>query len=74
MSHKVYRTLAGISLAFQNHQVEVITVDGGLEVEVTSKEAQSLGILYSGQRVDFILRPLDTEMQHSGFTINLDRE
>ncbi|KAI5302262.1 Carboxy-terminal domain (CTD) phosphatase, partial [Ascosphaera pollenicola] len=69
-----FGTLAGISLSFQNHHVEVITVDGGLEVKKTSREAQSLGILHSGQRVDFILRPRDTQLQQSGFTINLDRE
>lgn len=49
--------LAGLSLVFHREKLELVHVDS-VEVErPQQQDVNSAGILYAGQRMDFILRP-----------------
>ena len=53
-----------------------IQVDGGTEVELpsVSPNARSMGIVYPGQRTDFVLRNPLGETGQSSITVELDPE
>ncbi|TQB77077.1 hypothetical protein MPDQ_005562 [Monascus purpureus] len=68
-------SLAGFTLVFGHEHLELIQLDS-IEVEPQQKQGvNSAGILYPGQRMDFVLRSpadLDTR-QPSSVTVQLDR-
>lgn len=67
------RSLTGITLGFApGTSIEVITLDGGNPVEVNPIDVgkSSVGILFPGQRVDFVLRPVTDKT--SWMTVKLD--
>jgi hypothetical protein len=65
--------MTGISLTVPHAELEVFQVDGGLPV--TSNIANSIGVLYPGERVDFILSWANLAPgMESQITIELDRE
>ncbi|QKX62088.1 uncharacterized protein TRUGW13939_09244 [Talaromyces rugulosus] len=68
-------SLAGITVSFAKEALKVITLDGGIPVETQSDEHKSsAGILFPGQRMDVILRPVKGEnsMEPSLVTVELD--
>ncbi|OAL72668.1 laccase [Trichophyton violaceum] len=69
-------SLAGFSLGFEHGTVTPIQVDGGTEVELpsVSPNARSIGIVYPGQRTDFVLRNPLSETGQSSITVELDPE
>ncbi|KAK2812232.1 hypothetical protein FQN50_001590 [Emmonsiellopsis sp. PD_5] len=71
-------SLAGISLAFSHGYLELIQVDGGLDVKQSKPpkraDSKSIGVLYPGQRVDFILRHPKKAWEKSSLTVELDPE
>lgn len=78
-STKTYRfrvinhgSLAGFSLSLDGAGADVIEVDGGNEVKA-NMSAHFIGIVYPGQRVDFIVKPVDLTSS-STMTVLLDRE
>lgn len=66
------RSLTGITLGFEpKTSLQVITLDGGIPVEMGLEEDKSsIGVLFPGQRVDFILRP--SKARASWMTVKLD--
>jgi hypothetical protein len=68
------RSLTGITLGFANETLEVITLDGGIPVErePNEQDKSSAGILFPGQRMDFILRPSKNRSDTSWMTVKLD--
>lgn len=68
-----YSSLAGFTLTFEREQLELIQLDSnGVELQ---DAANSAGILYPGQRMDFILRSSEVEdKQSSSMTVELDPE
>ncbi|OKL62992.1 hypothetical protein UA08_01788 [Talaromyces atroroseus] len=67
-------SMSGISLTVPDADLEVFQVDGGLPV-ATSHTANSIGVLYPGERVDFILSWTDsTSSMELQIEIELDRE
>lgn len=57
-----------------NANMTVIQVDGGHRV-VDAPGANSVGVLYPGERIDVIAEKTDLiPEKHSNFTISLDRE
>ncbi|KAJ5365689.1 hypothetical protein N7517_008575, partial [Penicillium concentricum] len=80
--HTTYRirvvntgALAGLSLVFDNHHLDLLQVDS---VDVTtSKEANinSIGVLFPGQRMDFVLQPLlRPSKKQSHMRVQLDQD
>ncbi|KAK2753874.1 hypothetical protein FQN55_000238 [Onygenales sp. PD_40] len=71
-------SLAGISLAFSHGYLDLIQVDGGLDVKQLKPpkrpNSKSIGVLYPGQRVDFILRHPKKAREKSSLTVELDPE
>ncbi|GAM33314.1 hypothetical protein TCE0_003f00125 [Talaromyces pinophilus] len=66
-------SLTGITLGFaQGTSIQVITLDGGNPVEMNPVDdgKSSVGILFPGQRVDFLLRPVKDRA--SRMTVKLD--
>ncbi|EED18309.1 laccase, putative [Talaromyces stipitatus ATCC 10500] len=66
-------SLTGIILGFApGTSIQVITIDGGnpVEMEAVDGGRSSVGILFPGQRVDFVLRPL--KGQTSWMTVKMD--
>ncbi|KAF4120553.1 Multicopper oxidase with three cupredoxin domains [Geosmithia morbida] len=67
-------SLAGISFSVPDSEMQVIQVDGGRRVD-SNKTSNSMGVLYPGERVDFLMSwpeaalDMDTEL-----TVQLDRE
>ncbi|KAL1872857.1 hypothetical protein Plec18167_006507 [Paecilomyces lecythidis] len=69
-------SLAGFTLRFQEENLQLIQLDGGIDVEPQSqKSATSAGILFPGQRMDLILRrsPEVDDQAPSSLTIDLDQ-
>lgn len=67
------RSLTGITLGFPPETVvEIITLDGGLSVEMKQADVgkSAVGIIYPGQRVDFVLRP--AKNRESWMAVKLD--
>ncbi|EFR03577.1 iron transport multicopper oxidase FET3 [Nannizzia gypsea CBS 118893] len=69
-------SLAGVSLGFEHGTVTPIQVDGGTDVESPSQSssAHSIGIVYPGQRIDFVLRNTLGKATQSSMTVELDPE
>lgn len=68
-----FRSLTGITLGFApGTSIEVITLDGGNPVEMNpvNDGKSSVGILFPGQRVDFVLRPITDKI--SWMSVKLD--
>uniref|UniRef100_A0A093UW26 Iron transport multicopper oxidase FET3 n=1 Tax=Talaromyces marneffei PM1 TaxID=1077442 RepID=A0A093UW26_TALMA len=66
-------SLTGITLGFaQGTSIQVITLDGGnpVEMKLDDDGKSSVGILFPGQRVDFVLRPVKDNV--SWMTVKLD--
>ncbi|RJE18349.1 Multicopper oxidase [Aspergillus sclerotialis] len=69
-------SLAGFTLTFEHEKLELIQLDG-IDVEPQrQKNVNSAGILYPGQRMDFILRsPPEVDAKpSSSITVGLDPE
>lgn len=75
-TYYIYSSLAGVSLGFEHGTVTPIQVDGGTEVELpaVSLNARSIGIIYPGQRTDFVLRNPLGKAGQSSITVELDPE
>ncbi|KAJ5991936.1 multicopper oxidase-domain-containing protein [Penicillium sp. IBT 35674x] len=66
-------SLAGLSLVLDKEQLNLIQVDS-IDVDpVQHHYSNSLGILYPGQRMDFILGP-SHQLTKSSMTVQLDQE
>ncbi|KAK2810641.1 hypothetical protein FQN49_008520, partial [Arthroderma sp. PD_2] len=80
ISHRVrlvnVGSLAGVSLGFGQGIVTPIQVDGGTDVLQSSltPNAHSIGIVYPGQRMDFVLQTVSGESTESSMTVELDPE
>ncbi|OJD25873.1 hypothetical protein ACJ73_02760 [Blastomyces percursus] len=70
--------LAGFSLGFSQGNISLTHVDGGLNTQhlkqSKASNSKSIGILYPGQRVDFILRHPQNARGKSSLTVELDPE
>ncbi|KKA24127.1 Ferro-O2-oxidoreductase [Rasamsonia emersonii CBS 393.64] len=70
-------SLAGFTLTFARETLELIQLDGGIPVEpqLEKDNVNSAGILFPGQRMDFILRqPAGrTREKWSSLTVDLDQ-
>lgn len=67
------RSLAGLSLAFDEEQLNLIQVDSVDVDPLQQHHSNSVGILYPGQRMDFILGS-SHQPKRSSMTIQLDEE
>ena len=68
------RALAGFTLSISGHSMTVIQLDGGRAVDA-APEAEAIGILYPGERMDVIVeRTGSEEVKDPVLTITLDRE
>ena len=71
---------AGFSMSVSEGSMQLITVDGGCPVDEATPPARTVGLLYPGERMDFVLeRQSDNpETTDNGIrpqlTIELDRE
>lgn len=67
--------LAGLSLVFDQEHLDLIQVDS-VDVRRSKKEdVNSAGILYPGQRMDFILHPqAPRAKEQSSLMVQLDQE
>ncbi|KAL2391109.1 ferro-O2-oxidoreductase [Blastomyces gilchristii SLH14081] len=69
-------SLAGFSLGFSQGNISLTHVDGGLDVQhfkqSKASNSKSIGILYPGQRVDFILQHHQNARGKSSLTVELD--
>ncbi|CAI7589723.1 unnamed protein product [Penicillium crustosum] len=80
--HATYRirvvntgALAGLSLVFDNHLLDLLQVDGIDVARSKETNINSLGILFPGQRMDFVLRPLlKTSEKQSHMMVQLDQD
>jgi hypothetical protein len=69
----ILRSLAGITITIPDSDINITHVDGGLPV--TSTVANSIGVLYPGERVDFSLSwPESAFNMNTEITIELDKE
>ncbi|KAJ5614643.1 hypothetical protein N7528_008297 [Penicillium herquei] len=66
-------SLAGFSLVFEKEQLDLIQIDS-VDVEQSDADnTNSLGMLYPGSRMDFILHP-SPDHRSSSMMVHLDRE
>ncbi|KOS38191.1 hypothetical protein ACN38_g10995 [Penicillium nordicum] len=80
--HATYRirvvntgALAGLSLVFDNHLLDLLQVDGIDVARSKETNVNSIGILFPGQRMDFVLRPLlQTSEKQSHMRVQLDQD
>lgn len=74
MTDQMGRAIAGISLVFEREQLDLIQVDS-VDVELSwEKGINSIGALFPGQRMDFVLRPPQGSGKQSSMTVQLDQE
>ncbi|KAJ5625031.1 multicopper oxidase-domain-containing protein [Penicillium lagena] len=66
--------LAGISLTFDQEHLDLIQLDSTDTARSEQKDANSIGILYPGQRMDFILHSSPKASKQSSIMISLDEE
>ncbi|CAI7671704.1 unnamed protein product [Penicillium discolor] len=79
--HATYRirvvntgALAGLSLVFDNHLLDLLQVDSIDVARSKETNVNSIGILFPGQRMDFVLRPLSqTSEKQSHMMVHLDQ-
>ncbi|KAK2747994.1 hypothetical protein FQN57_001585 [Myotisia sp. PD_48] len=79
MSHRIRvvntGALAGFTLIFKHGTLIPVQIDGGIEVRPSTKrKANSIGILYPGQRTDFVIRNVLPKSRRSSVTVELDPE
>jgi hypothetical protein len=68
------RALTGFTISISGHSITVIQVDGGNTVNA-APEAEAIGILYPGEKMDVIVERLSSgEVKDPMLTITLDRE
>ncbi|CRL29634.1 Cupredoxin [Penicillium camemberti] len=80
--HATYRirvvntgALAGLSLVFDNHLLDLLQVDSIDVARSKETNINSIGILFPGQRMDFVLRPLlQTSEKQSHMRVQLDQD
>ncbi|KAI3123985.1 CAZyme family AA1 [Penicillium roqueforti] len=80
--HATYRirvvntgSLAGLNLVFDNHLLDLLQVDSIDVARSKQKHINSIGTLFPGQRIDFVLRPLSqTSEKQSHMTVQLDED
>ncbi|KAF8849353.1 hypothetical protein BDZ45DRAFT_680586 [Acephala macrosclerotiorum] len=66
--------LTGFTLSMTGHAMTVIKVDGGNNMAL-ARAADSIGILYPGERIDIIVERLDSDdLEDLFLTIKLDKE
>jgi hypothetical protein len=66
--------LAGITLSFSQHQLDLIQVDSVDAQGSQRQKVNSAGILYPGQRMDVVLRSSPLSSNQSYMTVQLDQE
>ncbi|KAM5484989.1 putative L-ascorbate oxidase [Microsporum audouinii] len=80
LSHRIrvvnVGSLAGVSLGFEHGVVNPIQVDGGTEVRqpFQTPNSRSIGVVYPGQRMDFVLSNPVGQGKQSSMTVELDPE
>ncbi|PGH00992.1 hypothetical protein AJ79_08056 [Helicocarpus griseus UAMH5409] len=71
-------SLSGVSLGFSQGHLDLIQIDGGLDARQGEGsgafKSRSIGVLYPGQRVDFILRHSRNAQATSSLMVELDPE
>ncbi|KAJ5945277.1 hypothetical protein N7516_005445 [Penicillium verrucosum] len=80
--HATYRirvvntgALAGLSLVFDNHLLDLLQADSIDVARSKETNVNSIGILFPGQRMDFVLRPLlKTSEKQSHMRVQLDQD
>ncbi|KAF4761668.1 hypothetical protein N7455_003394 [Penicillium solitum] len=80
--HATYRirvvntgALAGLSLVFDNHLLDLLQMDSIDVARSKETNVNSIGILFPGQRMDFVLRPLlQTSEKQSHMMVQLDQD
>ncbi|KAJ5207777.1 hypothetical protein N7449_002156 [Penicillium cf. viridicatum] len=80
--HATYRirvintgALAGLSLVFDNHLLDLLQVDSIDVARPKEANINSIGVLFPGQRMDFVLRPLlQTPERQSHMRVQLDQD
>ncbi|PGH12270.1 hypothetical protein AJ80_06784 [Polytolypa hystricis UAMH7299] len=69
-------SLSGFSIGFEHGTLDLIQMDGGIDVHrpkgAKASKAKSIGVLYPGQRMDFILRHPRNKRGGSSITVELD--
>lgn len=69
------RALAGLSLIFDNHLLDLLQVDSVDVARSNKTNRNSIGTLFPGQRMDFVLQPLlPTSEKQSHMRVRLDQE
>ncbi|CAG7918927.1 unnamed protein product [Penicillium olsonii] len=66
--------LAGFDLQFDHHTIDLLQVDSADVQRTKDKDMNSLGTLYPGQRMDFVLIPTEDTKGHSSMTVQLNQE
>lgn len=66
------RSLAGLSLVFDKEQLNLIQVDSIDVDSLRHHYSNSIGVLYPGQRMDFILNT-SHQLTESSMTVQLDQ-
>ncbi|KAJ5774945.1 hypothetical protein N7457_009841 [Penicillium paradoxum] len=68
-------SLAGFSLIFNRHALDLLQVDAVDVAPPRETNVNSVGILFPGQRMDFILRPLSRKSKgQSSMMVQLDQD
>lgn len=66
--------MTGVSISVPDASINVTHLDGGQKI-LSANMANSVGILYPGERVDFILEwSNENQKDHSEIIIQLDKE
>ena len=67
------RALAGLSLVFDQENIDLIQVDS-IDVKRSQQDnVNSVGMLYPGQRMDFVLRTFPNQQSPSSMMVQLDQ-
>lgn len=73
ITDKQYSALAGFSLVFNQENIDLIQVDS-IDVKRSQQEdVNSAGILFPGQRMDFVLRTSSHQESPSSMIVQLDQ-
>lgn len=68
------RALVGFDLQFIHHRVDLLQIDSVDVKRPTDQTINSLGTLYPGQRMDFVLWPTQDTGHHSPMAVRLNQE
>ncbi|KAJ5351712.1 hypothetical protein N7452_000686 [Penicillium brevicompactum] len=66
--------LAGFDLSFDQHAVYLIQIDSVDVQRPKERDINSLGTLYPGQRMDFVLRSIQGPRDQASMTVHLNQE